>query len=103
MKFKKILLSVFCITSFLFGAEKSIIIGATPTPYAEILNFAKPIFKERGWNLEVKEFSDYNIPNISLNEKDLDANLYQHKPFLEDFNAHKGTKLSSLGSIVLVP
>ncbi|EAL7929901.1 methionine ABC transporter substrate-binding protein, partial [Campylobacter coli] len=53
MKFKKILLSVFCITSFLFGAEKSIIIGATPTPYAEILNFAKPIFKERGWNLEV--------------------------------------------------
>ena len=55
MKFKKILLSVFCITSFLFGAEKSIIIGATPTPYAEILNFAKPIFKERGWNLEVKD------------------------------------------------
>lgn len=103
MKFKKVLLSILCTASFLFGAEKSIVIGATPTPYAEILNFAKPIFKEKGWDLEVKEFSDYNIPNISLNEKDLDANLYQHNPFLEDFNTHKGTKLSSLGSIVLVP
>ncbi len=103
MKLKKILLSIVCIISLSFGADKTIIIGATPTPYAEILNFAKPIFKEKGWNLQIKEFSDYNIPNIVLNEKELDANLYQHQPFLEDFNTHKGTNLSSLGSIVLVP
>lgn len=103
MKLKKILLSIVCIISLSFGADKTIIIGATPTPYAEILNFAKPIFKEKGWNLQIKEFSDYNIPNIALNEKELDANLYQHQPFLEDFNTHKGTNLSSLGSIVLVP
>ena len=103
MNIKKIFLSVLFTISFSFGSDKTIIIGATPTPYAEILNFSKPLFQEKGWKLEVKEFSDYNLPDIALNEKDLDANLYQHKPFLDDFNTHKGTKLSSLGAIVLVP
>ncbi|EIF7130328.1 MetQ/NlpA family ABC transporter substrate-binding protein [Campylobacter jejuni] len=103
MNIKKIFLSVLFTISLSFGADKTIIIGATPTPYAEILNFSKPLFQEKGWKLIVKEFNDYNIPNIALNEKDLDANLYQHKPFLDDFNTHKGTNLSSLGTIVLVP
>ena len=103
MNIKKIFLSVLFTISLSFGADKTIIIGATPTPYAEILNFSKPLFQEKGWKLIVKEFNDYNIPNIALNEKDLDANLYQHKPFLDDFNTHKGTNLSSLGAIVLVP
>ncbi|HDZ5065977.1 TPA: MetQ/NlpA family ABC transporter substrate-binding protein [Campylobacter jejuni] len=103
MNIKKIFLSVLFAISLSFGAEKTITIGATPTPYAEILNFSKPLFQEKGWKLIVKEFNDYNIPNIALNEKDLDANLYQHKPFLDDFNTHKGTKLISLGAIVLVP
>lgn len=86
MNIKKIFLSVLFTISLSFGADKTIIIGATPTPYAEILNFSKPLFQEKGWKLIVKEFNDYNIPNIALNEKDLDANLYQHKPFLDDFN-----------------
>ncbi|EPW6351528.1 MetQ/NlpA family ABC transporter substrate-binding protein [Campylobacter jejuni] len=103
MNIKKIFLSVLFTINLSFGADKTIIIGATPTPYAEILNFSKPLFQEKGWRLIVKEFNDYNIPNIALNEKDLDANLYQHKPFLDDFNTHKGTNLSSLGAIVLVP
>ncbi|EOI0595847.1 MetQ/NlpA family ABC transporter substrate-binding protein, partial [Campylobacter jejuni] len=103
MNIKKIFLSVLFTISLSFGADKTIIIGATPTPYAEILNFSKPLFQEKGWKLIVKEFNDYNIPNIALNEKDLDANLYQHKPFLDDFNTHKGTNLNSLGAIVLVP
>ncbi|OEW18082.1 methionine ABC transporter substrate-binding protein [Campylobacter sp. BCW_6879] len=103
MNIKKIFLSVLFTISLSFGADKTIIIGATPTPYAEILNFSKPLFQEKGWKLIVKEFNDYNIPNIALNEKDLDANLYQHKPFLDDFNTHKGTNLSSLGAIALVP
>lgn len=103
MNIKKIFLSVLFTISLSFGADKTIIIGATPTPYAEILNFSKPLFQEKGWKLIVKEFNDYNIPNIALNEKDLDANLYQHKPFLDDFNTHKETNLSSLGAIVLVP
>ncbi|MBW1404784.1 methionine ABC transporter substrate-binding protein, partial [Campylobacter jejuni] len=103
MNIKKIFLSVLFTISLSFGADKTIIIGATPTPYAEILNFSKPLFQEKGWKLIVKEFNDYNIPNIALNEKDLDVNLYQHKPFLDDFNTHKGTNLSSLGAIVLVP
>ncbi|EAJ1924648.1 MetQ/NlpA family ABC transporter substrate-binding protein [Campylobacter jejuni] len=103
MNIKKIFLSVLFTISLSFGADKTIIIGATPTPYAEILNFSKPLFQEKGWKLIVKEFNDYNIPNIALNEKDLDANLYQHKPFLDDFNTQKGTNLNSLGAIVLVP
>ncbi|MFQ6342143.1 MetQ/NlpA family ABC transporter substrate-binding protein [Campylobacter sp. VTCC 70190] len=103
MNIKKALFGILLLINFSFGADKTLIIGATPTPYAEILTFSKPLFKEKGWELEVKEFNDYNIPNIALNEKDLDANLYQHQPFLDDFNTHKGTKLSSLGAIVLVP
>lgn len=98
---------IFCILllclNFTFGADKTIIVGATPTPHAEILAFAKDILKKEGWNLEVKEFSDYILPDLALNEKELDANLYQHKPFLEDFNKNKGTNLISVSSIILVP
>lgn len=83
--------------------EKTIIIGATPTPHGEIVAFTKPLFEKRGYKLVFKEFSDYITPNIALNEGELDANLYQHEPFLEDFNKNKGTKLVSIGSVVLVP
>ena len=100
MNLIKFILSIFLV-SFCFG--ESITIGATPTPYAEILNFSKPLFKAKGFDLVVKEFSDYNMPNLALNEGNLDANLYQHKPFLDDFNANKGTNLTSLANIVLVP
>ncbi|WP_276882689.1 MetQ/NlpA family ABC transporter substrate-binding protein [Campylobacter cuniculorum] len=103
MKMYKIfLVLVFCF-NLLLANDKTIIIGATPTPHAEILHFAKSLFKDRGWNLEVKEFTDYILPNIALSEKELDANFYQHQPFLDDFNKNKNTHLISVENVLLVP
>ena len=103
MKIKILAFALSISFSLVFSAQKTITIGATPTPHAEILEFAKPLFKQKGWELQVREFSDYILPNVALSEKELDANLYQHRPFLDDFNANKGTKLLGLDSIILVP
>ncbi|WP_411675393.1 MetQ/NlpA family ABC transporter substrate-binding protein [Campylobacter sp. LR286c] len=99
---KKIFLFL-SLLSFIFASDKTIVIGATPTPHAEILKFSKPLFEARGYKLEVKEFNDYLIPNFALNDKDLDANFYQHKPFLDDFNKNKNTNLVPIEHILLVP
>ncbi len=103
MSLYKLFLSLAFILSLAFADDKTIIMGATPTPHAEVLNFAKPLFKEKGWNLEVREFSDYILPNVALSEKELDANFYQHQPFLDDFNANKNTNLISVENVLLVP
>ncbi|HEC1567612.1 TPA: MetQ/NlpA family ABC transporter substrate-binding protein [Campylobacter upsaliensis] len=100
---KKIILIVSLLFHFAFANDKTIIIGATPTPHAEILEFSKALFKEKGWNLEVKEFADYVLPNLALMQGDLDANLYQHKPFLDEFNANQKSKLVAIDNIILVP
>ncbi|MDO4269637.1 MAG: MetQ/NlpA family ABC transporter substrate-binding protein [Eubacteriales bacterium] len=78
------------------GAEdKTITVGASPTPHAEILNAAKDVLAEQGYTLVVQEFSDYVLPNTALDEGDLDANYFQHIPYLNTFNEEKGTKLVS--------
>ncbi|EOG9651613.1 MetQ/NlpA family ABC transporter substrate-binding protein [Campylobacter upsaliensis] len=100
---KKIILIISLLFHFAFANDKTIIIGATPTPHAEILEFSKALFKEKGWNLEVKEFADYVLPNLALAQGDLDANLYQHKPFLDEFNANQKSKLVAVDNIILVP
>ncbi|MFA5535950.1 MAG: MetQ/NlpA family ABC transporter substrate-binding protein [Bacillota bacterium] len=63
-----------------------LIIGATPTPHAEILLVAKDLLVEKGVDLEVKEFTDYVLPNIALNDGSLGANFFQHIPYLDEFN-----------------
>ncbi len=93
----------FLFTSILLASDKSIVIGSTPTPYTEILQYSKHLFEKRGYKLEHKEFSDYITPNLALDTKELDANLYQHKPFLDDFNKNKGTKLQDIGTVILIP
>ena len=80
-------------------AATTVKVGASPTPHAEILNAAKDMLKAEGINLEIIEYSDYVQPNVALDSKDLDANYFQHKPYLDDFNAQKGTKLSSMGGV----
>ena len=65
--------------------EISLKIGATPVPHAELLEQIKPDLKEQGINLEIVEFNDYVQPNIALNDKELDANFFQHEPYLNDF------------------
>lgn len=85
------------------GDLTQIIVGATPAPHAEILNAAKDILKEKGYDLVVKEYTDYVQPNLALDSGDLDANYFQHKPYLDQFNEEKGTKLVSAAAIHYEP
>ncbi|MDE6887007.1 MAG: MetQ/NlpA family ABC transporter substrate-binding protein [Helicobacteraceae bacterium] len=78
-------------------------VGATPVPAAEILEFAKPLLAKEGINLIVQSFTDYITPDISLNEGSTDANMYQHKPFLEKMNKDRGMNLVALKPIYIVP
>ncbi len=83
--------------------DKTITVGASPSPHAEILKIAAKELKKDGYTLEVKEYSDYVQPNTALDSGDLDANYFQHKPYLDDFNKEKGTKLVSAGVIHYEP
>lgn len=85
------------------GDDKTITVGATPTPHAEILNAAKDALKAEGYTLNVVEFTDYVQPNTALVDGDLDANYFQHKPYLDSFNDQNGTKLVSAGAIHYEP
>ena len=75
--------------------DKTITVGASPTPHAEILNAAKDVLAEAGWTLEVVEFTDYVTPNTALVEGDLDANYFQHIPYLNNFNEENNADLVS--------
>lgn len=78
-------------------------VGASPAPHAEILNAAKELLAQRGYDLEVVEYTDYVLPNNALDSGDLDANYFQHKPYLDSFNEQNGTKLVSAGAIHYEP
>lgn len=67
-------------------SDKVITVGATPTPHAEILNAAKSALEAEGYTLDVVEFTDYVQPNTALVDGDLDANYFQHTPYLNNFN-----------------
>jgi len=74
-------------------AGEKLIVGATPVPHAEILELIKPELAKEGVDLEIKVFTDYVQPNVQLNEKRLDANYFQTKPYLDGFNKGKGATL----------
>ena len=78
-------------------------VAASPTPHAEILNAAKDILAEQGITLEVVEFSDYVQPNLVTESGEVDANYFQHGPYLESFNEENGTHLVSVGAIHYEP
>ncbi|MDI9459984.1 MetQ/NlpA family ABC transporter substrate-binding protein [Candidatus Darwinibacter acetoxidans] len=78
-------------------------VGATPVPHAEILNRAIPILAQAGITLEIVEFTDYVRPNLALQDGDLDANFFQHVPYLDAFNEDAGTDLVSLAGIHIEP
>ena len=82
---------------------KKIVIGASPSPHADILKVAKKELKKEGYELEIKEYSDYVQPNTALESGDLDANYFQHKPYLDDFNKKKKTHLVCAGMIHYEP
>ena len=84
-------------------SKGTIKVAASPTPHAEILAEAKKILAEQGWTLEVKEFEDYVQPNLVVESGELDANYFQHQPYLDDFNKEKGTDIVSVGRIHYEP
>lgn len=85
-----------------FAAEK-ITVAASPTPHAEILEQAKDILAEEGYELEVIEYEDYVQPNMVVDSGEIDANYFQHIPYLDDFNAERGTDLVNAGGIHYEP
>ena len=80
-----------------------ITVAASPTPHAEILAIAKDIISQKGITLDVKEFSDYVQPNKVVGSGEVDANYFQHKPYLDDFNKENGTKVVSVAAIHVEP
>ena len=82
---------------------KPVVVGASPAPHAEILEAAKPLMAAKGYDLQIQEYTDYVIPNQALDGGDLDANYFQHKPYLDSFNEQNGTHLASAGTIHYEP
>ena len=79
-------------------------VGATPVPHAEILEKIKPVLAKENIELKIVEFSDYVQPNLALNDKELDANFFQHLPYLQNFTAeHKNVKLVTAGGVHVEP
>lgn len=105
-KFKKVLLSTTALlilgsaTSF---ANTVLKVGATPVPHAEILNAVKDKLAKEGIELKVVDFTDYVTPNLALADGELDANYFQHKPYLDKFCEEKGLKLSVAGGVHVEP
>nr|WP_300003887.1 MetQ/NlpA family ABC transporter substrate-binding protein [Tissierella sp.] len=83
--------------------DKTIKIGATPDPHLKILELIKDDLAAEGITLEIKEFTDYIAPNVALAQKDLDANFFQHKPYLDDKVAQEGFELVSIGTVHVEP
>ena len=82
---------------------QTISVAASPTPHAEILGVAKQILAEKGITLDIREFSDYVQPNNVVESGEIDANYFQHKPYLDDFNAENKTHIVSVCSIHVEP
>lgn len=78
-------------------------VGASPVPHAEILNVVKPILEKEGINLEIVEFTDYNQPNLQLADKQLDANYFQHIPYLEKFSKDHNLDLTYIAKVHIEP
>lgn len=78
-------------------------IGATPVPHTEILEFIKPELEAQGIELEIVEFTDYVTPNLALNDGELDANFFQHVPYMDSFAAEHKIELASAGTVHVEP
>ena len=83
--------------------DKTITIAASPTPHAEILKVAAEVLAKDGWTLEIKEYTDYVQPNNVVEDGEIDANYFQHVPYLDTFNADNGTHLVSVAMVHYEP
>lgn len=99
---KKLFVAFAALAAFSVQAE-TLSVAATAVPHAEILEFVKPGLAEQGIDLQVSVFTDYVQPNVQVAEKRLDANFFQHQPYLDNFNATRGTELVTVASIHIEP
>lgn len=106
-KFVSVLTAAVLLALCLVGCgskEKKVIkVGASATPHAEILEQVKGTLAEQGYDLQVKVYDDYVLPNTATEDGDLDANYFQHKPYLDDFNAENNTHIVSVSAIHVEP
>jgi D-methionine transport system substrate-binding protein len=91
------------LTSAAAQAADTISVAATAVPHAEILEFVKPALAKEGVELKVKVFTDYVQPNVQVAEDRLDANFFQHQPYLDEFNASRSTQLASIAGVHVEP
>ncbi len=101
---KKLLITCLALSlgSIAFAAD-TLKVGASPVPHADILKIVQPALKQKGIDLKIIEFSDYVQPNLALSDKDLDANFFQHLPYLETFSKDHRLNLVSAGAIHIEP
>ncbi len=85
------------------SGEVIITVGASITPHSEILAAASPLLSEKGYELKIVEYTDYILPNTALDSGELDANFFQHTPYLDEFNSSNGTDISSAVSVHFEP
>ena len=91
------------LTAGIANAAEKLVVAATPIPHAEILELIKPTLAKEGVDLEIKVFTDYVQPNVQVAEKHLDANYFQTKPYLDNFNKGKGTNLVTVVGVHVEP
>ena len=84
-------------------AGEKLVVGASPVPHAEILEFVKPELAKEGVDLDIKVFTDFIQPNVQLAEKNIDANYYQYRPFLDEFNKTRHTDLVPVVGVHIEP
>lgn len=105
----KLLKSLALATTFALGlsagahATEKLVIGATAIPHAEILEFVKPLVAKEGLDLDIKVFTDYIQPNAQLESGELDANYYQYRPYLNNWNRERGTNLTAIVPVHIEP
>jgi len=101
---KKLLTAIAVVAAFSNAAQaETLNVAATAVPHAEILEFVKPALAKDGVELNVKVFTDYVQPNVQVAEKRLDANFFQHQPYLDEFNKSRGTELTSVAGVHVEP
>ena len=83
--------------------DKVITVAASPTPHAEILAVAAEVLEKEGWKLEITEYNDYVVPNNVVEDGEIDANYFQHQPYLDTFNEENGTHLVSVAMVHYEP
>lgn len=100
---KKLLPALALVASLSAQAADTLNVAATAVPHAEILEFIQPTLAQQGVTLKIKVFTDYVQPNVQVAEKRMDANFFQHQPYLDEFNRSKGTRLVSVAGVHIEP